>query len=128
VQRLMDVADEVNGKFQRLQFASRARRAAQLPQSEPIQFRDNAVALIAWFAFGLRVILVVVNRNIHEMPLLRAGTQIADVIGPARDRCQRMAAAEQAFDHLGCAGRQSPLRDFRDDRVPFRAPSQGAIN
>src|SRR3981081_2903657 len=65
------------------------------------------------------------ERHVHEMPARRARARVAHVVGPARDRCQRMPTTEQAR-HQGDGLRGEPARrSLRDERVPLLPPGEG---
>ena len=94
VQRLMDVADKMHRKLERFDLIA-ARRATHVV-TQGIELRDDAEA--AFRILGTitgRIVFGHPQRDIDKVPIEGFRARIANVVGPARDRRQRVPTPEQ---------------------------------
>src|SRR6187551_326414 len=89
VQGLVNVAEKMNGKLQSFPLRLVSRGAAQVV-SEPLQLGHDAIALIGVrLAIPRAIELVLRDRNVGKMPVVRFPSRGANIVGPARDRGHR---------------------------------------
>ena len=82
MQRLMNVADQMDGEFQSVLLLLALLAANVIPQ--PFQFGDDAIARGLTGALPVAVETVLRNGNVHEMPIFATGILIAVSVRPAR--------------------------------------------
>jgi hypothetical protein len=86
MQRLVNIAHEVGQKLQGLKAIGRRFRTVRQHRLEP---RNGSYDTAVILAIGVRVVALVIVRNVHEMPAARLGMRGPEVVGPTRDRSQR---------------------------------------
>src|SRR5581483_10994495 len=89
MQRLVNVANEVDGELQRLDLL--VLRGAEQVLPHPLEFGDDAVAApLVLLAVAIAAEPGDVDRYVDEMPVVGLWPRVADAVGPACHRGQRM--------------------------------------
>src|ERR1700722_33604 len=86
------------------------------------QFVNDAVPLWRWCAIPARLVVVGRERDIDKVPTGGIKVKRAIVVSPACDRRERSVLTQNLVHFRRRLGRQAPLRDLGDDRMPLRPP------
>lgn len=122
---LVDIADKVDEISRAVSPLHRVGGAGDLMLC-PVDFCDRAVSVGANCAFGDRIIAVLSQWNVDEMPITTFGMRSgAGIVGPAGNRSHRKFTSQDSFD-LSKGSRGKPTLGYlRDDRMPFLSLGKG---
>jgi len=122
VQRLMQIADEVNRKAQRIAALRHGTRIVRSDSEKPRYRSDHTLTL---WAIARRIEGRSIARQIDIVQRLRPVPRsiATDLIRPQTRRRQIIVA--QKFDDRGTGlGRKTPRRECADDAVPILSPGE----